>query len=67
MEQRRCKNKKCQRILPEGYNHKYCENCRNERAKQFKDGCKRALGFAVIVGGTAATIITKGKINPNKK
>lgn len=67
MEQRRCKNKKCQRILPEGYKHKYCENCRNEYAKQFKNGCKSALGLAVMVGGAAAAVITKGKINPNKK
>ena len=67
MEQRRCKNKKCQRTLPEGYKHKYCESCRNKRAKHFKDGCKSALGLAVMVSGTAAAIITKGKINPNKK
>ena len=66
MEQKRCKNKKCQRILPDGYKHKYCEYCRNERAKRFKDGCKGALGIAVMIGGTAAAILTKGKINPNK-
>lgn len=66
MEQQLCKNKKCQRILPDGYQHKYCENCRNERAKRFRDGCKGAFGIAVMVGGTAVTILTKGKINSNK-
>lgn len=67
VEQKICKNKKCQRPLPEGYKHKYCESCRNSRAKHFKDGCKGALGVAVMIGGTAITIATKGKINPNKK
>ena len=60
MEQKRCKNKKCQRILPEGYKHKYCENCRNEYAKQIKEGCKGALGLALTVG---LAVITKGKID----
>lgn len=67
MEQRKCKNKKCQRPLPDGYKHKYCENCRNEQAKHFKDACKVALGVAVMIGGTAVTIATKGKIKPTKK
>lgn len=67
MEQRKCKNKKCQRLLPDGYKHKYCENCRNEQAKHFKDACKGALGVAVMIGGTAVTIATKGKIKPTKK
>ena len=67
MEQKRCKNKKCQRILPEGYKHSYCENGRSEHAMKFKNGCKTALGLAVMVGGTAVAIVTKGKITPNKK
>lgn len=60
MEQKRCKNKKCQRILPEGYKHKYCENCRNEQAKKFKDGCKGALGLTLSV---VVAVLTKEKIN----
>lgn len=64
MEQKRCKNKKCQRILPERYKHKYCENCRNEYAKQIKEGCKGALGLALTVG---LAVITKGKIDSNNK
>ncbi len=67
MEQKKCKNKKCQRPLPEGYKHKYCENCRNEQAKQVKEVGKAALSLAVLVGGTVVTVVTKGRINPNKK
>jgi len=67
MEQKKCKNKKCQRPLPEGYKHKYCENCRNTQAKQVKEVGKAALSLAVLVGGTVVTVVTKGRINPNKK
>lgn len=59
--EKKCKNKKCQRLLPEGYKHKYCENCRNEHVKRIKDTGKTALGVVVLVGGTALTIVTKGK------
>ena len=55
MEQRHCKNKKCQRILPDRYKYKYCENCRNERAKKAKDGLK--MGGAVL--GLAVAWIIK--------
>lgn len=63
MEIRICKNKKCQRPLPEGYKHKYCENCRNKQVNRIKDAGK---AVAVFVGGTALTIATKGRINPKK-
>lgn len=63
MEQRKCMNKKCRRILPEGYMYKYCENCRNEQAKIFKGGCIGALSVALSLG---ISVITKGKINLNK-
>ena len=36
MSQKLCKNKKCQRPLPEGYKYKYCEHCRSERAQKIK-------------------------------
>ncbi len=67
MDQRVCKNKKCKKPLPDGYKHKYCESCRNNQAKQFKDASKAVLSLAVMVGGTAISIATKGKINPGKK
>jgi hypothetical protein len=57
--EKKCKNKKCQRPLPEGYKYKYCENCRNEKVKQIKDTFKAALGVVALVGGTALTIVTK--------
>lgn len=62
MSQKLCKNKKCQRPLPEGYKYKYCEHCRSERAQQIKRAGKAALGVVVMVGGTAVTVLTKGKI-----
>lgn len=61
MEIRICKNKKCQRPLPEGYKHKYCENCRNEQVKQVKNAGKAVLSFAAIAGSTAYAIATKKK------
>ena len=60
MEQKRCKNKKCQRVLPDDYKHKYCENCRNKQAKKFKNGCKVALSIAL---GFGLAVVTKGKIS----
>ena len=56
----------CQRPLPDGYKPKYCENCRHEHIKRIKDTGKAALGVVVLVGSTALTIATKGKINPKK-
>lgn len=61
MEQRHCKNKKCQRILPDGYKYKYCENCRNERAKKAKDGFEMGLGVALSLA--AAWIIKDNSRN----
>lgn len=67
MEQKKCKNKKCQRSLPEGYKHKYCENCRNEQAKQVKEVSKVALSLAGLIGGSIVAAVTKGRIGSNKK
>mgnify|MGYP006894309092 CR=1 FL=1 len=66
MENRQCKSKKCQRPLPEGYNHKYCENCRNKHVKQIKDVGKSVASVTLLIGGTVLAIATKGKINPKK-
>ncbi len=60
----RCKHKKCQKTLPEGYNSKYCENCINERVKFFKDTAKVGLGVAVFVGSAVISNAAKGKNNP---
>lgn len=49
MEQKRCKNKKCQRILPEGYKHKYCENCMGKRSGVAKNVMKGVAAFGSLV------------------
>lgn len=59
MRQKKCKNKKCQRLLPEQYKHKLCENCRNKRINTIKDVGKGAATLAAI----AVAFVTRGKIN----
>ena len=59
-ETQKCKNKKCQRPLPEGYKHKYCENCRNEQAVKAKGGLKVGAG---VVFGAFLFVVTKGKFS----
>ncbi|WP_391117491.1 hypothetical protein [Psychrobacillus sp. L3] len=63
MENRQCKKKKCKRSLPDGYKHKYCENCRNDQVKQVKNARNAVLA---VVGSTVIAIVTKGKINLKK-
>ena len=65
--EKKCRNKKCQRILPDGYKHKYCENCRTEQAQKAKNFGKGGLGVVATVGSIALAIITKGKIDPKGK
>lgn len=55
--EKHCKNTKCQRALPSGYKYKFCENCRNERAKRIKDAGKLGGGL----GALALMIIAKTK------
>ena len=35
-EIRRCSNRNCQKPLPEGYSHFYCEACRNKHTETAK-------------------------------
>jgi hypothetical protein len=56
MEVKRCRNPKCQKVLPEGYRHKYCEHCRTEHASQLKLLCAPVLS---IVGVMAAAVVKK--------
>ena len=58
------KCKKCQKILPAEYKYKLCENCRNERAKNLKDGGKAVLGVA---GAIVIGLFIKGNVNQNDK
>lgn len=59
-----CRNKKCKKVLPEGYTHRYCESCRNQHVESVKNAGKGLLTLAVSVAGLAIVVITKGKINP---
>ena len=61
-----CKNKKCQKPLPEGYKYKYCEACRNQQAQNVKRAGKAGLGILGTVASLAVVVITRGKINPKK-
>lgn len=61
METKKCKTKKCMRSLPETYNHKYCEHCRNEQVKKVKDVGTAILGICLFVGGTVVAVISKDK------
>lgn len=61
-----CANKNCQKVLPSGYKHRYCEACRNKQAEKVK-GALKGIGAAAV--GTVATVValvTRGKINPKK-
>ena len=42
---RLCKNKNCNKPLPEGYKHKYCEACRNKHIHTAKKAGKWAAGI----------------------
>lgn len=66
MEQKVCKNKKCQRLLPATYKHKYCENCRNKRAGQVKKvvpAASAATAFGVATVRVIVKFVTKGNVN----
>lgn len=60
-ESKKCKNKKCQRTLPEGYKYDRCENCRNKQVKRVRDAGKGVLGVLFVVGGVVLKVVTKIK------
>lgn len=62
-EQKARKCKKCHKILPEGYKHKYCENCRAKQAEKVKTGIKIAAG---TVASAALFVISRGKFGGKK-
>lgn len=61
-----CKNKKCQKVLPAGYRHKYCEACRNKHAETVKSVLKTIGTGAATVASAAVIVFTGGKINQKK-
>ena len=62
MEPKQCKNKDCRKILPEGYNYKYCEACRNSKAGGVKKFGKAAAGVVV----TSMAVVASRLIKKNK-
>ena len=65
-EIRVCKNKKCQKVLPAGYKHRYCEACRNQHAQTAKNVLKGIGAGVVAVASLAIVGVTDGKINPKQ-
>lgn len=66
MEQKLCKNKKCQRELPTTYKHKYCENCRNKRAGRVKEIGTSVAAFGFATASIVVTVATKGNVKLKK-
>ena len=62
--EKKCKNKKCQRILPEGYKHKYCDISRIVQKKKIKTTLK---GFGGTVLGIGLFVVSAGKFGGGKK
>lgn len=62
-EVRVCKNKKCQKVLPIDYKHKYCEACMNQHVDTAKKCFK---GFVAGAASIVTMIVVAGKNNSNK-
>ena len=58
--------KKCQKPLPEGYKHKYCEACRNQYAQTTKNALKWFGACAATTVSAIMVVITKWKIDPKE-
>ncbi len=58
--EKKCKNKKCKRSLPNDYKHKYCEACRNKHAENINKFGKGALAVVAAVGSIAVAVV-KGR------
>lgn len=66
MENSVCKNKKCQKPLPKGYKHKYCESCRNKHVEMVKGALKSVGATVGTVVCVTVTILTAGNRNTKK-
>lgn len=65
-EIRVCKNKKCQKVRPVGYKHKYCEAGRNQHAQIAKNVLNDIGAGTATVASVAVVVVISGKINPKK-
>ena len=61
-----CKNKKCQKVLPVDYKHRYCEACRNKHAETAKNILKGIGAGAGAAASVAVLVVTGGKVNIKK-
>lgn len=50
MENKVCKNKKCNKVLPEECKYKYCEACRNKQAEKAKNAVFRVTSIFATIG-----------------
>lgn len=57
-EQKICKNKKCQKVLPEGYKHRYCEACRGKYVQAIK---RVGKGAFAVAGSVLLVVVGKKK------
>ncbi len=60
-EEKICKNKKCNKILPKDYKYKYCEACRNTHANNTKNALKIVLSAAGVAVLAVAKIAGDSK------
>ena len=61
-----CKNKNCQKPLPEGYKHRYCEACRTQHAQTARNALRGIGAGAATLASIVVVVITGGRINPKK-
>ena len=65
-EIRICKNKKCQKVLPDGYKYDYCEACRNQHAQKAKNVLK-GIGTGVATAASLFfVVLSKGNKGPKE-
>lgn len=66
-EQKKCRNKKCGSVLPEGDQHKYCEACRAMRAERRKALGENIVNLLCAPGVVAMSIATRGNRHYQQK
>ena len=66
-EMKKCKNKKCQSVLPENDTHGYCEACRAAGVDRKKNLGQTLFDLMLAPGIIAMSIATRGNPNYKKK
>ena len=47
--ERKCKNKECNKVLPDDYKYKCCQSCMNKNAHAAKNILGTTLGIALFI------------------